>query len=76
MAVTKTEDAISKALSNLNIKWCREDLEGVLQDSGIPVTNENLIQFSKLITSGFSETLVAETFERLGVLADQINEIS
>lgn len=76
MAVTKTEDAISKALSNLNIKWCREDLEGVLQDSGIPVTDENLIQFSKLITSGFSETLVAETFERLGVLADQINEIS
>lgn len=73
MAVTKTEDAINQALSNLNIKWCREDLEGVLKDSGIPVTDENLIQFSKLITSGFSETLVEETFERLGVLADQIN---
>lgn len=73
MAVTsKTENAISKALDNLNIRWCQEDLEGVLEDSDIPITDENMIRFSNLITSGFSETLVAETFERLGVLADQL----
>lgn len=69
----KTEDAINKALDNLNIRWCREDLEGVLADSGIPITNENLSRFSNLITSGFRETLVAETFTRLDVLADQIH---
>lgn len=44
---------VARALDNLNIKWCQEDLEGILEDADIPVTQENLKRLCKLITDDF-----------------------
>ena len=64
----ETEKEIAKALDYLNIKWEREDLETVLEDAGIPVTDENLVKLCKQIGSGFREMLITDVFQRLSCL--------
>lgn len=66
---TEKSDVVARALNNLNIKWCQEDLEGILEDADIPVTQENLERLCKQITDDFQGILIEETNERLQFLA-------
>ena len=62
-------DVVAKALDTLNIKWCQEDLEGILEDADIPATRENLDRLCKQITDDFQGILIEDTSERLQFLA-------
>lgn len=62
-------DVVAMALNNLNIKWCQEDLEGILEDADIPATRENLERLCKQITDSFQGILIEEISERLQFLA-------
>lgn len=62
-------DVVARALDNLNIKWCQEDLEGILEDADIPATRENLERLCKQITDDFQGILIEDTSERLQFLA-------
>lgn len=64
----EAEKEIAKALDFINIKWSREDLESVLEDAGIPVTDENLSNLCKQIGEGFREMLITDVFQRLSCL--------
>lgn len=73
MTITKeVEKSIRQALENLNVTWCREDLETVLADEDIPITDENLLLLCKQIGGGFHEMLVDDIFQRLHDLARQM----
>lgn len=62
-------DVVARALDNLNLKWCQEDLEGILEDADIPATQENLERLCKQITDDFQGILIEEISERLQYLA-------
>lgn len=62
-------DVIARALDNINIKWCQEDLEGILENAAIPVTQENLERLCKQITDEFKAILFEEITERLQFIA-------
>lgn len=64
----EVEKEIAKALDFINIKWSKEDLETVLEDAGIPVTDENLSNLCKQIGEGFREMLITDVFQRLSCL--------
>lgn len=66
---TGEPDVVAKALDNLNLKWCQEDLEGILENADIPVTQENLERLCKQITDDFQGILIEEISERLQYLA-------
>lgn len=65
-------DVIARALDNLNLKWCQEDLEDILENTAIPVTQENLERLCKQITDDFQGILIEEISERLQFLAFNI----
>ena len=75
MATTKeVEKAIQQALENLNVSWCREDLETVLADEDIPITDKNMLMLCSQIGGGFREMLVDDIFQRLHDLAGQMTD--
>lgn len=70
----EVEKAIKEALQNLNITWDREDLETVLADEDIPITDKNMLTFCSQIGGGFREMLVDDIFQRLHDLAGQMDD--
>lgn len=68
----EVEKAIQQALENLNVTWCREDLQTVLADENIPITDENLLLLCRQIGGGFREMLIDDIFQRLHDLAGQM----
>lgn len=70
----EVEKAIKEALQNLNIAWCREDLESVLSDEDIPITDKNMLTLCSQIGEGFREMLIDDIFQRLHDLAGQMTD--
>lgn len=70
----EVEKAIQQALKNLSITWDREDLETVLADEDIPITDKNMLTFCNQIGGGFREMLVDDIFQRLHDLAGQMDD--
>lgn len=74
MATKEVEKALQQALENLNVTWCREDLETVLADEDIPITDKNMITLCSQIGGGFREMLIDDIFQRLHDLAGQMTD--
>lgn len=70
----EVEKAIQQALENLNVPWSREDLETVLADEDIPITDKNMLTLCSQIGGGFREMLVDDIFQRLHDLAGQMTD--
>lgn len=74
MATKEVEKALQQALENLNVTWCREDLESVLSDEDIPITDKNMLTLYSQIGEGFREMLIDDIFQRLHDLAGQMTD--
>lgn len=74
MATKEVEKALQQALENLNVTWCREDLESVLSDEDIPITDKNMLTLCSQIGGGFREMLIDDIFQRLHDLAGQMTD--
>lgn len=69
---TEKLDVVTRALENMNIEWRQKDLESILEDADIPVTQENLERLCEPIADDFDgirEILIEETSTHLKFLA-------